>query len=51
MLCRLVPVIAFAALPTVAAAQDGAQLYQRCATCHQANGEGITGAFPPLAGS
>lgn len=31
---------------------DGAQLYQNnCAACHQANGKGIPGAFPPLAGS
>ncbi|MFT6162209.1 MAG: mono/diheme cytochrome c family protein [Myxococcota bacterium] len=22
-----------------------------CVTCHQANGQGVTGAFPPLAGS
>lgn len=29
----------------------GATIYQRCATCHQANGKGIPGAFPPLAGS
>lgn len=29
----------------------GAELYQRCATCHQANGDGLPGAFPPLAGS
>ena len=31
---------------------DGAMLYQaHCQTCHQANGEGLPGAFPPLAGS
>jgi cytochrome c oxidase cbb3-type subunit 2 len=31
---------------------DGLALYsQSCAACHQANGEGIAGAFPPLAGS
>ncbi len=24
---------------------------QNCATCHQANGQGVPGAFPPLAGS
>ena len=30
----------------------GARLYQRsCATCHQMNGRGVKGAFPPLAGS
>jgi mono/diheme cytochrome c family protein len=32
-------------------ASEGEQLYQRCVTCHQANGQGLTGAFPPLAGS
>jgi mono/diheme cytochrome c family protein len=31
--------------------QTGQQIYQRCATCHQATGLGIPGAFPPLAGS
>lgn len=31
---------------------DGAKLYaQQCVACHQANGEGLAGAFPPLAGS
>lgn len=31
---------------------DGAELYaQQCVACHQANGEGMAGAFPPLAGS
>ncbi|WP_448566480.1 cytochrome C-552, partial [Thermus sp.] len=29
---------------------DGAKLYAQCAGCHQANGQGIPGAFPPLAG-
>ncbi len=28
----------------------GQQAYQLCATCHQQNGEGLPGAFPPLAG-
>jgi mono/diheme cytochrome c family protein len=36
--------------PTTVVA-DGATLYQRCATCHQANGEGTPGTYPPLAGS
>ena len=40
----------------VAAAPAGQQatgeaIYQRCVTCHQANGQGTPGAFPPLAGS
>ncbi|HZW99971.1 MAG TPA: cytochrome c [Trueperaceae bacterium] len=34
------------ALPAV----DGAVAYGTCAACHQANGAGIPGAFPPLAG-
>ena len=36
----------------VAAAVDGASVYSsRCAACHQATGQGLPGAFPPLAGS
>jgi len=31
---------------------DGAEIYSRtCAACHQANGQGVPGAFPPLDGS
>jgi nitrite reductase (NO-forming)/hydroxylamine reductase len=31
---------------------NGEKLYvANCAACHQANGKGLTGAFPPLAGS
>lgn len=31
---------------------DGAELFTaNCAACHQANGEGLPGAFPPLKGS
>jgi mono/diheme cytochrome c family protein len=34
------------------AAADGAQIFaSRCASCHQANGAGLPGVFPPLAGS
>ncbi|NBB85461.1 MAG: c-type cytochrome [Bacteroidetes bacterium] len=30
-------------------AVDGGQIYtQRCQTCHQADGEGVAGVFPPL---
>lgn len=29
----------------------GAQVYNNCAPCHQANGEGVSGQFPPLAKS
>ena len=40
------------AAPPAVAAGNGAQLYQeRCVSCHQANGEGLAGSFPPLAGS
>ena len=35
-----------------ASARTGEQVYtQVCVTCHQANGEGMTGVYPPLAGS
>jgi len=35
-----------------AQAMDGKALFQKnCAACHQANGKGIPGAFPALAGS
>ncbi len=35
-----------------AGASGGEQVYtQICVTCHQANGEGVAGTFPPLAGS
>ncbi len=31
---------------------DGKRLYEStCAVCHQSNGKGVSGAFPPLAGS
>ncbi len=36
---------------TVAAASQGERLYATCVACHQANGQGMVGAFPPLAGS
>lgn len=32
--------------------QDGAEIYQlRCMSCHQANGGGVPGVFPPLTGT
>lgn len=38
-------------LPWPAMAADGAALYaQRCAVCHQAQGQGVAGHFPPLTG-
>ncbi|WP_117237428.1 c-type cytochrome [Thermus sediminis] len=44
-------IVALLLLGGLALAQaDGARLYAQCAGCHQANGQGIPGAFPPLAG-
>lgn len=41
-----------AATGTGAGIADGATLYAaNCQACHQANGEGLKGAFPPLKGS
>ncbi|CAN5318916.1 hypothetical protein BH23GEM2_BH23GEM2_01300 [soil metagenome] len=39
--------------PAIATGQgSGEQLYQqRCVSCHQADGQGLAGAFPPLVGS
>lgn len=35
-----------------ASASDGAVVYiTNCSSCHQANGQGVPGAFPPLAGN
>jgi mono/diheme cytochrome c family protein len=40
------------ATTTASAGPDGAALYQqRCASCHQANGQGTPGVYPPLAAS
>lgn len=36
---------------SLALGQSGQALYgQYCASCHQANGQGLPGSFPPLAG-
>ena len=41
-----------AADPAPAAARTGEQVFQQvCVTCHQANGQGMAGVYPPLAGS
>lgn len=38
--------------PGTTSGADGEAIYQKvCATCHQATGQGVPGAFPPLAGS
>jgi len=34
-----------------ATAVNGAEVFTRCAVCHQASGMGVPGAYPPLAGS
>lgn len=40
------------AVPAQPVELDGAKLYAgNCQVCHQANGEGLKGAFPPLKGS
>ena len=44
-----VTVVAAALVLSVGAAQDGAQVYEQCAVCHGAEGEGGTG--PALAGN
>lgn len=48
-----IALIAASALLSLNAAQavDGAKVYATCSACHQANGAGIPGAFPPLAES
>lgn len=45
---RLLAVLMLVLLPVFA--QNGAALYQQCQGCHQPNGAGIPGVFPPLAG-
>lgn len=41
-----------AAAKNPASASDGAVVYiANCSSCHQTNGQGIPGAFPPLAGN
>ncbi len=41
-----------AAAKNPASASDGATIYSNnCSSCHQPNGEGVPGAFPPLAGN
>ncbi|WP_299430222.1 cytochrome c [uncultured Meiothermus sp.] len=42
--------VAMILLTSAAFAQSGAALYQQCQGCHQPNGAGIRGVFPPLAG-
>lgn len=39
------------ATATSATDSIGRQVFMTCSTCHQANGQGIPGTYPPLAGS
>lgn len=48
----LAAVVSMAVVASSAQAQKtGAEVYATCSACHQANGQGVPGAFPPLAGS
>lgn len=41
-----------AALKNPASASDGGEVYlANCSSCHQTDGKGVSGAFPPLAGN
>lgn len=58
MSAQVKTVVVIAAVALVATAfvrpgpePQGQSRYQTCAACHQANGRGVPGAFPPLAGS
>ena len=43
---------ASAAARNPASASDGGAIYvANCSSCHQTNGEGVAGAFPPLSGN
>ena len=46
------PTTASNAMAAAAPAGNGAKVYQtNCSSCHQSNGQGVAGAFPPLAGN
>jgi mono/diheme cytochrome c family protein len=48
---RSLALVTFLALPIVLAQSDGAAVYATyCSSCHQADGAGLPGVFPPLAG-
>ncbi|MEQ8427275.1 MAG: cytochrome D1 domain-containing protein [Gammaproteobacteria bacterium] len=50
--CAFFVTIVLATGSALAEANDGKALYEaNCAACHQANGKGLPGAFPPLANS
>ncbi len=45
------PMAATSAAPAAANAAGASVYNTNCASCHQATGEGVAGAFPPLAGN
>jgi mono/diheme cytochrome c family protein len=45
------PSAAATAAPVAAATAEGVAQYAVCQTCHQADGKGLPGVYPPLAGS
>jgi mono/diheme cytochrome c family protein len=45
------PSAAMAVTAPAGPTDPGEQVFQTCAACHQANAQGLPGAFPPLAGS
>ena len=47
----VIPGAAVVAGGAAAGAPNGAELFTRCAACHQATGLGVPGAYPPLVGS
>ena len=49
MMKKIAFLIGVLALGALALAAGGEQVYAQCAGCHQANGQGVPGAFPPLA--
>ncbi len=49
MLTMIFSLITFSSMMAQTSSTDGETLYlTRCNSCHQADGEGITGVFPPL---
>lgn len=47
----VIPGAPAAAAGAAGATANGAEVFTRCAACHQASGMGVPGAYPPLAGS
>jgi mono/diheme cytochrome c family protein len=51
LIARLAALLLFPAALSAQQARTGPQVYAICLACHMANGAGLPGAFPPLAGS